>query len=453
MSVNFLIGNTYTQLPNSRAQWDRTRTHRKIHEWTLYVDILSSSESDADLVKKVEFNLGGSFEPSKFVSYCPIKEASTDGGYRWRFQTKQTTFAPVSARIAIIGRGGTVLRREFRVVCSHGGGTSNVDIFREHSPSDAFTPVPMENVEFGIELELSTSSSVTTSDVVNAISENATVSVLDLSGVPHSIAQARTDVWKVMDDGSLSCSLNNPDCHKFELVSPILRGGDGLGVVDRVMRALGNIPSVKVNASMGYHVHVNVESLSVAKLKNVCKNFTKYESAMDMLMPPSRRANTYCQSNKLAVAKEVVYLAANSQYLHQQIDACTSRNQLGNLVSPGKYYKLNLQPLTSDRQPTIEFRQHSSTYQRDKVKNWIRFCVAFVYNSAKNRPPVHLTKTYSDDELFDMMMMYVVKDRSLRDYYRGRKTEHASNHGDDCCDGCATGSGCAAHRPMKMVRS
>jgi hypothetical protein len=211
---------------------------------------------------------------------------------------------------------------------------------------------------------------------------------------------------------------------------------------------------VKVNQSMGFHVHVNVESLSVAKLKNVCKNFIKYESAMDMLMPPSRRANTYCKSNKLAVANEVVYLAANSQYLHQKIDACTSRNQLGNLVSPDKYYKLNLGPLTSERQPTIEFRQHSSTYQRDKVKNWIRFCVAFVYNSAKNRPPAHLTKMYSDDELFDMMMMYVVKDRSLRDYYRGRKLEHARNHEDHCCDGCATGSGCAAHsRPMKMTRS
>ncbi len=160
-------------------------------------------------------------------------------------------------------------------------------------------------------------------------------------------------------------------------------------------------------------------------------------------MPPSRRANTFCKSNKLAVANEAVHLAANPQYLHQKIDACTSRNQLGNLVSPDKYYKLNLEPLTSDRQPTIEFRQHSSTYQRDKAKNWIRFCVAFVYNSAKNRPPAHLTKTYSDDELFDMMMMYVVKDRSLRDYYRGRKMEHASHHGDDCCDGCATGSGCA----------
>jgi Mg/Co/Ni transporter MgtE len=57
----------------------------------------------------------------------------------------------------------------------------------------------MENVEFGIELELSTSSSVTTSDVVNAISENATVSVVNMSGVPLSVAKARTDVWKVVD--------------------------------------------------------------------------------------------------------------------------------------------------------------------------------------------------------------------------------------------------------------
>ena len=452
-SINFRIGNTYTSLPNSRAQWDRTRTHRKIHEWTLYVDILSMSESDADLVKKVEFHLGGSFEPTKFVSYCPIKESDSSsgsgggsGGYRWRFQTKQTSYGSVSARIAIVGRGGTVLRREFRVVCSHGGGTANIDTFREHSPTAALSPVPMENVDFGIELELSTSSSVTTSDVANAISENATVTVLDMMG-DYAGARNRNDVWRIMHDRSLTCPREHgADCNKFELVSPILRGGDGLGVVDRVMHALGNISSVKVNSSMGFHIHVNVESLSLSKLKNVCQNFVKYESAMDMLMPPSRRSNEYCQSNKLAVASGVVYLAANTQYLHQKIDACTSRKQLGELVSPTKYYKLNMGPLTSDRQPTIEFRQHSSTYQRDKVKNWIRFCVAFVYNSAKYRPPAHLTKSYSDTELYDMMMMYVVKDRSLRDYYRGRKMEHANNNGDACCDGCATGTGCAAHR-------
>lgn len=419
------------------------------------MDILSSSESDADLVKKVEFNLGGSFDPSKFVSHCPIQVSIDGGGYRWRFQTKQTTYAPVSARIAIIGRGGTVLRRAFSVVCSPGGGRSSRDTFREHSPDDALTPVPMENVEFGIELELSTSSSVTTTDVANSIAENATVTVLDLMH-DYSGARSRTDVWKIMHDGSLSCPREHGEnCNKFELVSPILRGGEGLGIVDRVMRALGNIPSVKVNQSMGFHVHVNVENLSLAKLKNVCQNFIKYETAMDKLMPPSRRENQYCKSNKLAVASSVVYLAANSQYVLQKIDACTSRKELGDLINPEgqKYFKLNLMPLTTKRQPTIEFRQHSSTYQRDKVKNWIRFCVAFVYNSAKYRPPAHLTRNYSDDELFDMMMMFVVKDRSLRDYYRGRKIEHVSNHGDSCCGGCATGSGCDAHRrPVKMAR-
>ena len=219
-------------------------------------------------------------------------------------------------------------------------------------------------------------------------------------------------------------------------MSPILRGGDGLGEVDRVLRALGSISSIKVNSSMGFHVHVNVEHLSLNELKKVCQNFIKYEDALDTLVPPSRRgtANTYCRSNRQAIG-------GDNKSMHSILGACTSKQDLGNTMSPSKHYKFNMQNLVTGRQPTIEWRQHSSTYQKEKVMNWIRFCTAFVQNSAKLRSPSYISSNANDDELFEMMMMYVVKDRYLRDFYRQRRIDVLNP--SNCCDGCASGHSCA----------
>ncbi|KAL7438985.1 hypothetical protein ACHAXH_004792 [Discostella pseudostelligera] len=380
-SVKFIVGNTYTQLPISRAEWDKTGTHRKIHDWTLYVDILSTSSNGADLVKMVEFNLGASFEPPKFIFHCPVKTSTTagTGESRWRFQTRQSTYGQSNAEIIIIGRGGTKIQREFRVRCSEGGTECDVDTFIEHYPYRTLTLVPMANVEFGVGLQSSP-------NVSYSISNDALNEFINMINVSPSI----------------------------------LRGETGLREVQHVMLALGSVPILKADSSLGIHVRVKVDELSLAQLKNVCQNFIKYESAMDLFMHPYRLANKHCRSNKLAVAKNIISHTTDAQYLHEKIAACTSVLELRNLVSPSEHYKLHLEYLLYEHQSTFVFRQHPSSYQRDKVANWIRFCVAFVHNSAKFRPPSYLTRTVSEGELFDMMMMYAVKDRYLRDVYRGQ---------------------------------
>lgn len=431
-SISFIIGNTYAKRCESRAELDKTGRHRKIHDWRLYVDILAG---DPDLISKVQFDLGSTFDPSKFTRHCPIK--ATSGNNRWRFNTRQQSYGPVTAKITIIGRGGTVLHRDFRVELSPGGKENGPEIFAERRPLKPFGPVAMADVEFGIELELSTSSYVSAADVTNSIQSNASVAVEDMTD-DYSGARARNDIWVLMTDGSIQCSIARPDCNRFELVSPILRGGRGLQIVDQVVRALGEIPSIKVNQTMGFHVHVNVSRLSVPEQIKVCQNFIKYEKAMDSFMPPSRRdGNQYCQSNRLAVAYAP---GSSNKEVHERIASCQSVQALGNLMSPDKFRKLNMHPLTSGRQPTIEFRQHSATYNKAKVKNWIRFCVAFVHNSARLKAPSYLSSTVDNDEMFELLMMHVVKDRFLRDFYRQRRIEVADQ--SSCCDGCASGSGC-----------
>jgi hypothetical protein len=50
----------------------------------------------------------------------------------------------------------------------------------------------------------------------------------------------------------------------------------------------------------GFHVHVEVEDENLFAMKVICQNFVKFEAAMDLLMPLSRRGdeNEYCKSNR-----------------------------------------------------------------------------------------------------------------------------------------------------------
>ncbi|EED93873.1 predicted protein [Thalassiosira pseudonana CCMP1335] len=445
-SIRFVIGNTYTKLSDHRAQYDSTNNHLKVHNWTIYVDVFGN---DADLIKKVEFDMGPSFTPHKFTSYCPIKVSEN----RWRFQSRQQTYGSVKVKVAIIGRGGSVLRRDFRIATSAGGMQSGeIDTFLEYRPHKPLVPVPMADGEFGIELELSTATDMTVGRVVKLIKEKASVVVKDMSGHEnYQRARNRNDIWVIMHDGSIACSPGANGCNRFEMKSRILKGGDGLGEVDRVIQALNGISSsLQVNKTMGFHVHVNVSDLSCSDLVKVCQNFVKYEKAMDSLMPASRRkGNFYCKSNRMAVSRG--HHTSNDE-IHNRLANCRSVEVLGNVMSPDKYHKLNFGPLIGGQQPTIEFRQHSSTYNKEKIKNWIRFCMAFVHNSARYKAPSRASRSVDRDELFEMMMMYVVKDRYLRDYYRSRRQEVDKEDGS-CCDGCDSGGGCNAHvRHVKRVR-
>ena len=344
-SADFVNGNTYTRLRDSTAKFDKTGTHRRVHKWTLYVNIPSSN--DTNLIRKVKFNMP-LMTSLKFISHCPIE--TRWGGDRWRrFQMTQQTYGPMRVRIAIIGRGGTVMHRHYRVVLSpggkHGRGTRcHSETFVERRPLKPLGPVPMADTEFGIELELSTSltsSDISHGDVADLIEAKASVTVKDMTDYALAAADSRTDIWRLAGDTSIACSSSSPNCNTFEIVSPILRGGTGIREINRVMHALGKIPSININKSMGFHVHINVECLNLGNLKNVCQNFVKYEKAMDKFMPQSRHESNYCRSNRSAFGGR----KTTNKYIHEMIASCTSKEDLGNLMSPDKYYKLNMQPL------------------------------------------------------------------------------------------------------------
>lgn len=213
-------------------------------------------------------------------------------------------------------------------------------------------------------------------------------------------------------------------------------------------RGLTSVASVSVNKSMGFHVHCDVRDLSLASLIRVCQTFIKYESSMDSFMPPSRRtgsaeSNQYFRSNKFDIGPNLT-----NKQRHDMLGRCSSLEELCDMMNPsGRYYKLNLQNLISRRQPTIEFRQHSATASYAKLKNWVRFCMAMVHNSARLRSSSCLKDSASLDDQFEKLFYFVIKDRFLRDYYLLRRSQLNSAGEsvalDTCCDSCHHFDSCA----------
>jgi hypothetical protein len=62
--------------------------------------------------------------------------------------------------------------------------------------------------------------------------------------------------------------------------------------------------------------------------------------------------------------------------------------------------------------------------------------------SAKLQSPTPFREDRDLDFQFDALFQYVIKDRSLRDFYSHRREDV----GGTCCTSCATGDSCAESR-------
>jgi len=456
-SVDFIVGNTYARIPNHIAPRSRVGGHRKIHDVTVFVDVVNGG--NPDLIDKVSFDCEPNFSPKVFTCTCPVPTKTRNGTSVWRFSTRQKVYGPFSVKIKIHGAGGSLL------VCNHQVQLrSNSEIMAHREPESNFVEYkrlrPLSKIrlpdqaQFGIELEMSSGANMTPDYLAHDLNSGSRYQVQ-----AHDYGSGRETVnyWKIVPDSSIVCNQSQPDCNKFELVSPPLGRGEGLAEVHGILSKVANM-NIKVNKSMGFHVHVNVSHFSTPQLVKVCQQFVKYEAVMDLLMPPSRRtgseeSNRYFASNR----QQVQNMAGNSR--RSVIDTLANCEDLESLVytmngatdGSGRYFKLNLQNLVTGRQPTIEFRQHSGTFEYEKVRAWIRFCVLLSFNAARLRAPTSFSSQTSVEEQFQALFQYVIKDRALRDYYKGRVEKHNNGLDDDdaCCDECVASDSSSSRAPKQ----
>lgn len=165
--------------------------------------------------------------------------------------------------------------------------------------------------------------------------------------------------WQLKGDGSIQ----GP--HSFELVSPPMKGDQGLNQIKIVCTTLQGL-GVKVNKSCGLHVHHSADDLTGRDFKNLVLLYARFENTIDELVPQSRRgfSNRYCRS---------------FQSILPQLKASESTLEALDRIIPNRYYKLNLKAFW--RHGTVEFRQHSGTIDYDKIINWVIFTQLMVERS------------------------------------------------------------------------
>jgi len=298
-----------------------------------------------------------------------------------------------------------------------------------------------DEARFGVELEMSTSAFLSPQMIANE---------LKASGIRIKVPKTwdegkqSSSRWKIVTDSSLACNPSIPNCNVFELVSPILRSEEGISSIKHILQ---HFPSVRLNKSMGFHVHIDVEKYSVSDLVKIFQQFLKYEDAIDSMMPRSRRtgsaeSNSFFKSN-LEMAKQA--LGRSKEGIMVSLSKCRSLRDLAHIVNPTgqRYYKLNIQNLIHGRQTTLEFRQHSSTADFDKVSAWVRFCIRLCENSVSlEQSPLFNIEDTSVDTQFDDLFRNVIRDTVLYDFYRKRRQVLAvDDEGDACCIDCANGRG------------
>ena len=480
VTVAYAIGNTYQRLSPSEAKYDKmTGRHLKVHDWTLYVDILPGS--DADIIDRVTFDMrDNSFVTTAFTCHCPIRirhtlgsafigqisgvsnqnnsqqkqvgqrtsegqkveqsantrPTNTSSNCRWRFSTRQQTYGPVDVHVTIRGRGGCKCTVPYRVILEEGGHEAHPDslpLFIEKRPHQQLKPLKMMDSIFSLEMQFALDGSVATYSSLYEVAKSIYSRSKHPIRLVHENGQSEEFAANNNNKQSSSSSGTTPWIVRLvqpatvvSISSPPLTGGHGLNECYKIIEGLpssctaGSVSSSSssiVSTATSLHVHIDVSTLSIQQITKVCQNFVKYEEAMDSLMPYSQREDRCdehsCRSNKLAVKGDT------NKQRNQHIAACGERlDELIQCMNPDKdhYYKLDLRGVHSTNK--IEFRQHVSSKDKTTVTHWIRFCTAFVRNSARLRSPAALKSTTSIEEEFDLLFEYVVKDRALRNFYK-----------------------------------
>ncbi len=170
--------------------------------------------------------------------------------------------------------------------------------------------------------------------------------------------------WKIVSDASVHGG--------YELVSPVLKGIEGLDEVKLVCEALEEVGAT-VNKTCGFHAHFGTDDFKEAinVWRNLYINYATLESDIDAFMPQSRRNNIYCKTLKVNNWKEKMQSAQTLVDLERIITGRT------------RYFKLNSQSYW--RHGTVEFRQHSGTIEFEKIKNWLLFCARLIELSKKEK--------------------------------------------------------------------
>ncbi len=169
--------------------------------------------------------------------------------------------------------------------------------------------------------------------------------------------------WKVITDASVSGG--------GELVSPPLRGAEGLAEIETVCRALHSI-GVTVNNTCGLHVHHDMSGHTPETFGRAFRLWMNNQAHIDRLVARGRRAGAsqWCRPLTEREVAHITDVATISGIDRRRASFRVDRYKALNVTSFSKY-------------GTVEIRQHQGATNARKINAWIQFGQAiFAYAKA-----------------------------------------------------------------------
>lgn len=230
---------------------------------------------------------------------------------------------------------------------------------------------------------------------------------LNRKGIPTYVERynhSTRNYWKIVTDASIHGD------NSFELVSPPLKGKEGMVQIRRVCQVLYEL-GAQVNKSCGLHIHHDVRDLNLDNFRNLFTLYARFEATIDGFFSPYRRGN----HNKYCLSLQNLPLTA--------IRNARTLEELQVLI-PTRYYKVNIYSFW--RQGTLEFRHASGTIDPEKIINWIILTQLFIERS-KRAVSLSLRRTDSNLKQLQRVLTRGLENKkeytSLFKYYQARTTE------------------------------
>lgn len=228
--------------------------------------------------------------------------------------------------------------------------------------------------------------------------------------------------WRIVMDVSVwnygYCTGTESD---IEIVSPPLRNQADIDTLRSVLKALRGI-RVRATRGCGLHIHVGAGHFSLPQLRVVTQQLYKYERALDLLVPKSRRIagndNQFIFSNR-----GNKHWGKRGGHTNAQLNgalAHASKLQLVQWTNPNysARFVLSLRRMVRDdcKRPikpaaqTIEFRQQVATADDTEILSWMQLLATFLRQAATLPPPKSAPDNMKAPALLQDMLANLLQD-------------------------------------------
>lgn len=173
--------------------------------------------------------------------------------------------------------------------------------------------------------------------------------------------------WKIVTDQSVN-GRGTGLGRGIELVSPILRGEEGLELADKALNALLSAGG-KTDKTCGLHVHIGYDGLTGKQVVRALDYYAANQEWVNALIAKSRWRNIFCQPlDSYTRSSRCVRTLENAE---NESDTQDAKQWLGQF---DRYHAVNLHAF--QKYGTLEFRQHQGTLSGEKLTSWVRFLLA-----------------------------------------------------------------------------